>query len=184
MWYNTQMGVNSKRKGNTFERTIANLLSERFKDFLGVEQGFMRKPDSGAFFGGKNASRTETHLIEFQTFGDILCPKQFLWAIEAKHYKTPLTLSAILDQKSKQLDDWISQAERDAANAGRQPLLIIKFNNCAPFVLVDVNKVAARGVRGYSGFRFIYKAYGACRLDLFLSGADDTYFEPAAPSAL
>jgi hypothetical protein len=29
--------VNGKNKGNTFERKMANLLSARFKDFLGIE---------------------------------------------------------------------------------------------------------------------------------------------------
>jgi hypothetical protein len=31
--------VNGKQKGNGFERKIANLLSERFAEILGIEQG-------------------------------------------------------------------------------------------------------------------------------------------------
>ena len=34
--------VNGKDKGSTFERKIANLFSNRFKDFLKIEKGFRR----------------------------------------------------------------------------------------------------------------------------------------------
>ncbi len=47
------MGVNGKQKGNGFERKIANILSERFKEHTGLEQAFRRNIDSGSFFGGK-----------------------------------------------------------------------------------------------------------------------------------
>ncbi len=161
------MAVNSKQKGNAFERKTANTLSARFKDFLGVEKGFIRHSDSGAYFGGKNSSRTETHLAEIQTFGDILCPKHFRWTIEAKNYKDPLTLNAILTQQSKQLDDWIAQAEQDANHANRHALLVIKFNQCEPFVLLT---------EIYPEIKFLYKNYRAYRFDYFLSFPDNHYF--------
>jgi hypothetical protein len=69
--------VNGKTKGNAFERKIANLLSDRFKDYLGVEKGFRRNPDSGSFFGGKNVARVDQYSQDYAIFGDLICPKEF-----------------------------------------------------------------------------------------------------------
>jgi len=80
--------VNGKQKGNSFERKIANLLSDRFKEHTGIESSFRRNPDSGSFFGGSNHSRTEKYDTEFAIFGDLICPKSFAYSVECKHYKT------------------------------------------------------------------------------------------------
>ena len=87
------MAVNSKQKGNTFERKIANYLSERFQTYIGVEKAWKRNTDSGSFFGGKNQSRTEQYLTEHQQFGDIISPESFKYVIECKHYKTPFFIT-------------------------------------------------------------------------------------------
>ena len=44
-------GKKSKDKGKTFERDIANYLSELYED------SFTRVPQSGAYVGGQNAVR-------------------------------------------------------------------------------------------------------------------------------
>ena len=76
-------GKKSKTKGKSYERDIANLLSELYNE------SFTRVPHSGAFIGGQNFSRIEK-LSENQTRGfkgDIIPPDNFpLLVIEAKNY--------------------------------------------------------------------------------------------------
>lgn len=159
--------TNGKQKGNAFERKIANYLSERFKEYTGVEKSFQRSASSGAFFGGKNQSRVEQYSEELHNFGDILCPESFKYVIEAKFYKTPFSINSIIMQSSKQLDDWIEQSEQDASNASRESLLVIKYNNTTPFVLVKEG-------RGDEVFR--YKDYYAYNIDTFFSEKDESFF--------
>ena len=107
------MAVNGKQKGNGFERKIANLLSETFEPYLGISNGFRRNPDSGSFWGGSNLHRTLTHDTNYAVFGDLICPKNFKYSIECKHYKTAPSLQAIINQSVKQWDTWLEQAEQD-----------------------------------------------------------------------
>jgi hypothetical protein len=132
------VGINSKQKGNSFERIVANRLSEVFEDYYGKKQSFYRNANSGAFFGGKNQFRTETHLEEHQDFGDIITPKDFRFTIECKAYKTPPSFKSIIEGKVTQWDTWLEQAETDAENAKKQPLLIVKYNNCPIIVFSKI----------------------------------------------
>lgn len=128
--------VNGKQKGNAFERDIANMLSDRFKEHLGMDQGFRRNPDSGSFFGGKNQQRTETHDTEFAVFGDLICPRSFLWNIECKNYKEAPSFDALLKGKIPVWDGWLAQNDQDAKNAEKHPLLIVKYNRTKVFVVI------------------------------------------------
>lgn len=143
--------VNGKQKGSAFERKMCNKLSARFAEHTGVEKSFYRNPSSGAFFGGKNQSRMQTHDLEKATFGDIICPNNFKFSIECKHYKTAPSFKSILESKVGQWDTWISQAEQDASNANREVLLIIKYNNVEEFVLVKGEKSDLN----YKGYRIV-----------------------------
>ena len=161
--------VNGKQKGNSFERKIANLLSDRFKNFTGIEQSFRRNPDSGSFFGGQNQSRTETYDTEYAIFGDLICPKNFNFSIECKNYKTPPSFGAIMKQDCKQLDAWIAQAEQDATNAKKIMALIVKYNNVQEFVVI-------KGLFGALKPVVNYKEYQLVTLDDFLSQDDERFF--------
>lgn len=163
-----EMSVNGKQKGNAFERKIANFLSERFQNYTGKEKSFMRNANSGAYFGGKNQIRTEQYSEELHNFGDILCPETFRFVIEAKSYKTPFSINAIIKQQCKQLDDWISQSEQDASNADKDSLLIIKYNNTTPFVLSKED---------YGTDVFRYNEYYAYEMEDFFSMDDGLFFE-------
>jgi len=131
------MAVNGKQKGNRFERDIANLLSARFKEHTGIEQAFRRNPDSGSFFGGKNLERAETHDTEWAVYGDLICPRKFKFAIECKNYKTAPNLNAILTEKISDWDSWIAQARQDAEAAGKEMLLIIKYNRTTSLAVLN-----------------------------------------------
>jgi hypothetical protein len=131
------MAVNSKNKGNTFERKISKILSERFEEHTGIAAAFRRNIDSGSFFGASNQRRIETHGTEHANFGDILTPEDFKFAVECKHYKTPPTFGAIIKGEYKLFDTWIDQAKQDAENAGKFWMIISKFNNVEEFVIIQ-----------------------------------------------
>lgn len=150
---NRCMAVNSKNKGNTFERKISNLLSARFADHLGLESGFRRNIDSGSFFGASNQKRIETHLTEGACFGDIMTPESFKFAIECKHYKTAPSYAAMVKGEYKQLDEWIGQARQDAENASKAMLVIMKFNNVPECAVVE--GLDAEAVMFYKGCSII-----------------------------
>jgi hypothetical protein len=128
--------INSKNKGSTFERRIANRLSEQFSEHLQMEKGFRRNPDSGSFFGGSNKQRVGTHDTSMATFGDLICPVSFLFSIECKHYKTPPSMGVLFSGEIKQWDGWLAQVTQDSSQTGKAPLLIIKYNNVPEIVLV------------------------------------------------
>jgi hypothetical protein len=96
----------SKSKGNRGEREVADRLSKLFK------LNFERVPNSGAFVGGKNSSRL-LRLSKTQkllTEGDLIVPEElYNMKIECKSYKKFSWFQIFTS--SKQLDDWIQQAE-------------------------------------------------------------------------
>lgn len=96
----------SKSKGNRGEREVADKLTEYF----GLN--FERVPNSGAFVGGKNASRIDrlTKSQQLLTEGDLIVPEElYNMKIECKSYKKFSWFQ--LFTENKQLDSWIEQAE-------------------------------------------------------------------------
>lgn len=160
--------MNSKNKGNTFERKIAKILSERFSAVLGIQNAFRRNIDSGSYFGGKNQARMESYDLEKAEFGDIVAPNSFRYSVECKHYKTPPTFSALVEQKCKMIDEWIDKANQDAENSGRKMCLIMKFNNVKETVLLDE---LFGDLKPFA----IYKGYPIVTLEQFLA-QDDSHF--------
>ena len=163
--------VNGKNKGNTFERKIANLLSDRFKDYLKIDKGFRRNADSGSYFGGANVVRTQQHDLDNACFGDIMCPKNFMFSVECKHYKTAPSFQSLIGKEITQWDTWIKQAEQDSASSKKLALLIIKYNNVPEFVLVK-DKMIDEEI-------LYYKGYHVYTLANFLTCTDKTFFSDA-----
>lgn len=149
------MAVNSKNKGSSFERKISNLFSKRFEEVTGKETAFRRNADSGSFFGGSNQRRAVTHDTEKATFGDIICPSNFAYSIECKHYKTPPTFASILKQDCKFIDEWISQGTQDANQAEKKLLVIAKFNLVPEMVIVVKGSVPLEPTITYKDYWFI-----------------------------
>jgi hypothetical protein len=164
------MAVNSKNKGNTFERKIANILSDRFKEHTGIAKSFRRDVTSGSFFGATNQKRLETHDAETATFGDIMAPATFKFSIECKHYKDAPSFLSILKQDNKTLDKWLGQAEQDADNAGKQALVIAKFNNVPEMAFVK------RDVWDRSADLY-YKGFAIVLFDHFLETETSFFFD-------
>jgi hypothetical protein len=130
-------GVNGKNKGSSFERKMANLLSAQFEPITGIKQAFRRNPDSGSFFGASNQFRKATHDLDHANFGDLICPKNFNYSVECKHYKSGPTFAAIVKGKITQWDIWLGQARQDAINSQKEMLLIVKYNGVDEIVFVD-----------------------------------------------
>ena len=126
-------GRKSKNKGKSYERDVANFLTELY------EESFTRVPYSGAFVGGQNIVRTET-LSEGQTRGykgDIHPGPSFpKLVIEAKNYAEFSWPSLALGKPFAQLDDWIQQA-KESCEEGDKWLLIVKITRQGQFVLWD-----------------------------------------------
>lgn len=156
--------MNSKNKGNSYERKISNILSNKFKEFLNEEKGFRRNPDSGSYFGGSNSKKISTHNLDYAVFGDIICPKNFKYSLECKHYKTPPTFKAIISNKVTQWDTWIKQARLDAQSSGRLPLIIVKYNNVDDIAIVDNAIVELQEVFRYNS-SYVYKLDDILKLE-------------------
>lgn len=166
------MGVNGKAKGSSFERKIANMLSARFEQHLGVKNGFRRNPDSGSFFGGSNQSRTESYNLDYAVFGDLICPKSFTYSVECKHYKSPPSFQSVITHRVTQWDGWLEQAERDAASSQKHMSLVIKYNNVDEIVFLK---------GPLAGFKHgMYKDYHVHLLNDWLAMPDDHFFAGTA----
>ena len=163
--------MNSKNKGNGFERKMANRLSSRFEARTGIKQAFRRNPDSGSFFGRSNQKRLQTHDTEKANLGDIICPKDFAYTVECKHYKAAPLFKNLMQSECKQWDGWIEQAEQDSQNSGKKMMLIIKYNN--------VDEVVILKEPVPNTFNMPYKTYFVANLSACLDQEDSTFFEAA-----
>lgn len=172
------MGVNGKQKGNGFERKIANILSERFKAYTGLEQSFRRNIDSGSFFGGKNQQRAQTHDLSKASFGDIVVPENFKFSIECKFYKDAPSFNSFLKQDIKQWDGWLKQATQDCKNSEHNMAVIIKYNNVEEIVLLETSllKVISNQYVLDLPLKLQYKEYSVITLSQFLSLGNDIFF--------
>lgn len=161
--------TNGKQKGNSFERKIANQLSTRFASHLGVANGFRRNSDSGSFFGGGNQSRTQTYNLDYAVFGDLICPSNFRYVIECKHYKSAPSWQSFIDGNVKQWDQWLAQNDRDAASASKPGVLVVKYNNVSELVFVD------QPIDTLSPC-FVYKNRNVYRFEQWLQLEDQHFF--------
>ena len=164
------MAVNGKNKGNSFERKMANLLSARFKEVTGIDQAFRRNPDSGSFFGASNQRRTETHDLDHANFGDLLCPKNFNFSVECKHYKSGPSFAALVKGNITQWDKWLGQASQDAKNSKKEMMLIVKYNGVEEIVFLDSE------LDGVIQPSMIYQTYFIYKLTDILTLGDKFFF--------
>jgi len=143
------MAVNGKKKGNVFEREIANLFSDTFADYTGIEQSFRRNPDSGSYFGGTNIGRKETHDTDWAIYGDLICPRNFNFTIECKWYKSAPILDAILKEHISDWDEWIVQARQDADACEKEMLIIIKYNRTKILTITEKDTIIDTPIINY-----------------------------------
>lgn len=106
--------INSRTKGNTFERKICKLLNEKF-----YTEEFQRSPGSGAF------GTTHTLPEHLQIYGDLITPQKFKFIIECKKGYNKIFLGDVLSEKCE-VYEFFQQAITAANKAKRQPILIIQ----------------------------------------------------------
>ena len=116
-------GTKSKNKGKTYERELANFLTELYKE------KFTRVPYSGAFVGGSNIIRindlTEAQTRSFK--GDLIPPETFPKIVfEAKHYANFQWNALALGKPVAQLDEWIQQSEESCEEKDKSSLRKIR----------------------------------------------------------
>lgn len=163
------MAVNSKSKGNTFERQVVKILSEHFND------EFKRTPSSGAITGGSNRSKVENLREDAREIlsGDIIVPDGFDFAIECKAYKDEPYFHHLLQGSSKVMDDWIEQADEDAKYCNKQPLIIFKVNRKGTYAAFDVTLKDIN----YDGQSFLlYRHKIITTLDVFLDALGESHY--------
>ncbi len=129
-------GSAAKRKGSSFERDIANKLSEL------TDESFIRAPGSGAYVGGANAHRKEfLHEGQIRTFkGDIIPgPSYVHWNVECKSYADFAFHTLVAGKKVTMLDTWIDQM-LDVEDDGDFNILFMKFNRKGTYMCFETNE--------------------------------------------
>jgi len=120
-----------KKKGSSFEREVANFLSEIY------QESFIRAPGSGAYVGGKNQTRKEfLHEGQVRSFkGDIVPGQSFpRFNAECKSYND-FPFHQVIAGDCKVLDNWIEQMMA-VAEPNDISILFMKFNRKGKFVAV------------------------------------------------
>jgi hypothetical protein len=168
--------INSKNKGNTFERKIANVLSKRFSEITNIPNSFRRNPDSGSMFGGRNKIKVTTHDLDKACFGDIIGPANFRYNVECKHYRqAPSFASLLIDETVRDWDVWIAQATQDCLNSGGQLAIIVKYNNTKEIVILAVLPANVPCI-------LTYKGHFVVPLERFLACPDAQFFRLDRPN--
>ena len=122
----------SKNKGNSFERHIAQFLTELYGET------FIRAPGSGAYVGGTNNKRKQfLHEGQIRSFkGDIVPGQSFpRLNAECKSYKD-FPFHQLFQGSCKTLDIWIEQC-MDVADEGDFNIIFMKFNRKGTYVAVQ-----------------------------------------------
>jgi len=169
------MAINSKAKGDKFERKIAKLLSQRFNSFLNKEEAFIRNMGSGARFGGKNQNRARGIMDDKLDVGDIVVPTNFKFNIECKHYKESPKFKSIVESNIAMWNNWIEQATQDRLTSNKHAfIIVIKYNLVKEIVILD--SILMEEFK--DNILVIYKnTYPVILLEDFLLKEDKWYFK-------
>ena len=108
--------VNSKRKGNKFERTVAKWMS----DWTGYKFG--RTPYSGANHQSRDLA------------SDVMCTDErhahrCKISVECKCYKDIKFEHILLGTKGSEVEKFWNQATNDAIRSAKVPILIMRYNS-------------------------------------------------------
>ena len=131
--------VNSRNKGNTFERKIAKLLNEHLNT-----KEFSRSPGSGAY-------ATTHNLPEYlKIYGDLITPKNFRFCIECKKGYNKENIYSLLDYSSD-LWGFVEQCEKDSEKSLKLPLILYQQDrkDILAITRADVFPAALNRIRIY-----------------------------------
>lgn len=129
----------SKQKGNTFERKIAKLFSDKFNHMFEGKDAFRRNLTSGGYFGGSNANRKDSIIADHHIdVGDIMTPPNFKYTLECKFYKTPPTFNSLIKGNAI-IDKWLEQAKLQSEVANKPFMIIAKWNDVQEVCIFETN---------------------------------------------
>ena len=137
----------SKIKGNSFERRVADFLTDLYGE------KFIRAPGSGAYVGGKNTHRKQSlHEAQIRNFkGDIVPGQSFpRLNAECKSYKD-FPFHQLYSGNIKILDSWLSQL-MDVSDQGDYNILFMKFNRKGEFVVTQQSTTITNKNQNYSHY--------------------------------
>ena len=120
-------GINSRTKGNAFERKVAGM----FNDRLGTKE-FARSPGSGAF------ATTHTLPEYLKIYGDLITPENFRYCIECKKGYNKIQIYNLLNEKSE-IWEFIKQCEKNSISSGKEPLLIFQQDRKPILAILNTN---------------------------------------------
>ena len=122
--------MNSKDKGRRGEADLCFTLKERFK------KPFSRVVSSGARISQVGLSEQAKLVLT----GDIVVPERFRFSIECKYGYDDIDLSTSFDKGIIKIDNFLTQAKKDANGIGRSPMLCWRkpHQNWLAFLLEDV----------------------------------------------
>ena len=144
--------INSRQKGNAFERKMVHRLNERFET-----KEFARTPGSGAF------ATTHQNLPEhLKIHGDLISPQDFKFVIECKSGYTVEFDDPF--KKNSELQDFINQAKRDADLAEKDWMVIYKKTRRTTIVIVGKSYPVHRRME-INGEYFVYPLEDFLRLE-------------------
>ena len=120
--------INSRTKGNAFERQVAKLLNQRFDT-----TEFARSPGSGAF--------ASTHSLPeyLKIYGDLITPIKFRYCIECKKGYNKIQLNNLLDYSSE-FWKFVKQCEKSSEKCKKEPMLIFKQDRQPTLLITKYNK--------------------------------------------
>jgi hypothetical protein len=155
--------VNCKNKGNRYENKLRDVLRARFGTDL-----FSRSVGSGNRHGQvialpKHAQDTYT--------GDLVCPENFLWAIECKGGYDKVCLWTAVTDGHAQIDKFIEQADKENKDCSRKPVIFWQKSRKAWLAIVKTVDLPHLDWTS----RLIYKEWSMISADEFLNLPDD-YF--------
>ena len=131
------MSFGSRNKGSVAEREIAKMLSEWWGQ---IEPGinFVRTPLSGGWGGPELRAG-------FQASGDIMTTsKVWPWAIEVKR-REGWVWKNLLASKPSPVWKWWQQAEGQALEMGKEPLMFFRHNKERWHVMLRGNDIGING---------------------------------------
>jgi hypothetical protein len=121
----SKIGKKSKRKGKTYERRCAKILTE----FTTIN--FRKTPGSGGFNKQGVTIRAELFC------GDLICDStKFLYCIEAKNRESWSFTALLKNPSTAAFTKWWYQCVEDAKMVGLEPLLFFKPNIRDDFIVM------------------------------------------------
>jgi len=160
--------VNSRAKGSTFERQIANTLNERFNT-----AEFSRSPGSGAF------ATTHTLPDYLKIYGDLITPENFKYCIECKKGYNKENLYSLYNYSSP-FWGFLDQCLKDSDKCDKIPMVIFKQDR-QPTLAVVPSHVQTNKLQPYIEIQkqedpFTLRVYRIYKLDDLLEDYDSLWF--------